>query len=192
MLTASYCQRTVGEAYLGDPLFDPLLAELNLRNAVVFVHPSELESNKVADLPPYVADFLLDTVRAAVKLARAGALDRFPNIKFILPNAGGLFAICRLAPVGRRLATWVCDDGLRLLRKYYFETSLSSTKFSLHSLLAFADPGRILFGTDFPYAPLVVGNLFTAELDGLEPDNLVAINRDNAKSIFQRVRRAAA
>ena len=176
-----------GGVYLGDPKFDPLFAELNCRKAVVFVHPSELPTDRVKGLPPYAADFLLDTVRAAINLARTGTLDRYPDIKFLLANAGGFvpYAAWRLSgtasPINSR------EHGLRLLKRFYFETALSSTRFSLPSLLAFACPSHIVFGTDFPYAPQEVSEFFTAELEGFGPDNLSAINRSNAEVLFPRV-----
>ncbi|HMD05520.1 MAG TPA: amidohydrolase family protein, partial [Candidatus Binatus sp.] len=56
--------------YLGDRRFDPIFDELNRRNAVVFVHPSILYGNEPPEgLPPFIADFLLDTTRAAIRLA---------------------------------------------------------------------------------------------------------------------------
>lgn len=39
------------------------------------------------------------------------------------------------------------------MRGYYFDTALASTPASLPSLLAFADPQRILHGSDFPFVP---------------------------------------
>src|SRR5205085_9108680 len=75
--------------YLGDPAFDPLMAELDRRAAVVFVHPAELPGPAVPGIPPYAADFLLDTVRAATNLVLHGVPRRFPNLRFILAHAGG-------------------------------------------------------------------------------------------------------
>jgi len=80
--------------YLGDPKFDPLMDELNRREAVIFVHPSELAGNKVPGIPPYVADFLLDSVRAAINLSHTGVMDRCRNIKVILSHAGGFLPYC--------------------------------------------------------------------------------------------------
>ncbi|MFF3876135.1 hypothetical protein [Streptomyces sp. NPDC001978] len=58
--------------YLGHPGHDPLLAELDRRRAVVFVHPSQLPAPSVPGLPPFAADFLLDTTRAAANLVLHG------------------------------------------------------------------------------------------------------------------------
>ena len=85
--------------YLGDPAVEPLLAELDRRKAVVFVHPSALQAQPVALAPPFMADFLLDTTRTAITLVRSGAMKRYPNMKIILAHGGGFlpFAVYRFA-----------------------------------------------------------------------------------------------
>ena len=85
-LFASY-----GEKFLGDAAFDPLLHYLDSRNAVVHVHPSLHPSSKSLDLPwpGFMIEYPFDTTRAAVNLLFSGALERFPNIRFILSHAGG-------------------------------------------------------------------------------------------------------
>ena len=65
--------------YLGDPIWDPLMEELNRRKAVIFVHPSELSGPPAKGIPPFSADFLLDTTRAAISMAKAGLLEHFPT-----------------------------------------------------------------------------------------------------------------
>ena len=85
-LFASY-----GETFLGDTAFDPLLHYLDARNTVVHIHPSLHPSSKSLDLPwpGFMIEYPFDTTRAAVNLLFSGALERFPNIKFILSHAGG-------------------------------------------------------------------------------------------------------
>lgn len=75
--------------YLGDPSFEPLLAELDHRAAVVFVHPAALPAPPVPGIPPFAVDFLLDTTRAAVNLVLQDVPRRFPNLKIILSHGGG-------------------------------------------------------------------------------------------------------
>jgi predicted TIM-barrel fold metal-dependent hydrolase len=53
-----------------------------------------------------------------------------------------------------------------------------------------AGSGRILFGSDFPYAPADVGASFTAKLDaydGLTADEHRAISHGNAWTLFPRL-----
>lgn len=178
----------VDGVYLGDGRFDPLMAALDARSAVVFVHPSALPAPAVDGIPPYVADFLLDTTRAAINLARSGTMERFPRIRFILSHAGGFlpFAASRVAstasPDGR------ADRGLDLLRRFYFDTALSGTPTALPSLLAFADPDHVLYGSDFPYAPAHRSAEFTASLDAYADIDHAGVDWRNAAALFPGLR----
>lgn len=151
--------------YLGDSQFEPLLEELDRREAVAFVHPSTLPADPVPGIPAYTADFLLDTTRAAVNLAKSGCLDRYPSIKFILSHGGGFlpYAAQRMATMASPKAD--LDDGMRLLRQFYFDTALTSSDNAFPSLLAFAQPGHVTFGSDWPYAPAGRSLTFTRNLD---------------------------
>jgi 6-methylsalicylate decarboxylase len=86
-LFASY-----GEKFLGDPVFDPVMAALDARNAVVFVHPALHPSSRGLSLPwpGFMMEYLFDTTRAVVNLIFGGAIERFPRIRFVLAHAGGL------------------------------------------------------------------------------------------------------
>ncbi len=178
--------------YLGDRQFDALFDELNARKAVVFVHPSPLYGfDPLKGMPPYVADFLLDTTRAAIRLAGSGTLDRCPDLKVILSHAGGFvpYAAYRIAGAAspkRNLA-----DGLTQLRKFYFDLALSASPASLPSLLALADPNHLLFATDWPYATDAIAGAFTAmyERYSFTGPQRASIDRGNAEALFPRLRR---
>lgn len=176
--------------YLGDAAFDPVFDELQRRRAVVFVHPSVPPGlPPVPGLPPFIVDFLLDTTRAAVNLARSGTLDRCPDVKVVLAHAGGFlpYAAARAAlaasPSGDH------DDGMRLLQRFWFDTALSASQSALPSLLAFAGEHRVTFGSDWPYAPDPVVSRFTTALDAYELDDhtRASINRGAALALFPRL-----
>jgi len=80
---------------------------------------------------------------------------------------------------------------LSSFRRYYFDTALSSSSAAMPSLQAFAENGHILFGTDFPFAPVDVAAAFTCKLDAYEmaPEEKTAINHGNALALFERLRR---
>ena len=156
--------------YLGDKAFDPVFDELQRRQAVVFVHPSILPGIEPIDgIPAFVADFLLDTTRAAVNLARTGTLDRCPDVRFILSHAGGFVPYA-----ASRLATAAGDGdfltGLARLQRYHFDIALSGTPSALPSLLAFTTPDKVTFGTDFPYAPDTAVAAMTAMYEAYDLD----------------------
>ena len=149
--------------YLGQEGQDDLFAALDARSAVVFIHPADLPGPEVPGVLPWAADFLLDTTRAAYSLVRNGIRSKYPNI---LGHAGGFvpyashrMAVAIMADTGRSPA-----DSLDDFSSFYFDTALSSSAPALPTLLAFAQPGRITFGPDWPFAPVAAGQYFAAGL----------------------------
>lgn len=178
--------------YLGDPIFDPVMAELERRAAVVFVHPSELPGPSVAGIPPFAADFLLDTTRAATNLVLHGVTRRYPRIKFILAHAGGFvpYASHRIAAAITAETGRSPLECLEDLSGFYFDTALSSSPAALPSLLAFARPGHVLFGSDWPFAPELGVAYFAGQFDAypdIDAADRAAINRANALDLFPRL-----
>ncbi len=170
--------------YLGDPAFDLLFEELQNRQATVFVHPSTLPGPGVPGIPAYAADFLLDTVRAALYLVRSGTLERCPDIKMILSHSGGFlpFAGARLS--GLADSSGSLEHGYNLLQRFYLDSALSSSTFALPSTLAWAQPDHLTYGSDFPYARPEHVAAFTAALDQFAEVDHDAINRGNAERSF--------
>ena len=177
--------------YLGDRVFDPLFDELNKRNAVVFVHPSHLYGlEPLKGIPPFVADFLLDTTRAAIRLGRSGTLDRCPNLKIILSHAGGFVPYAAYRIAGAASPKRDFADGLEQLKKFYFDIALSGTPAALPSLMTIARPDHILFATDWPYATDAIAGMFTSMYEGyaLSETQRASIDRGNAEALFPRLK----
>ncbi len=177
--------------YLGEKSFDPLFDELNRRRAVVFVHPSYLFGNDPPKgMPPYIADFLLDTTRAAVRLAGSGTLDRCPELKVILSHAGGFvpYAAYRIAGAASLKRNFA--DRLAQLRKFYFDIALSGSPTALPSLLTLAQPDHVLYASDWPYAADPTVGAFTGmyERYSLSDAQRISIDRGAASSLFLRLR----
>lgn len=175
--------------YLGDARFDPVFDELQRRAAVVFVHPSVIPGlDPIDGIPTFIADFLLDTTRAALNLARTGTLDRCPDVRFILAHAGGFlpYAAYRiaLAASGRGDVA----EGFRLLHRYYFDIALSGTPSALPSLLAFTGPDHITFGSDWPYASDVAVAAMTRMYETFDLDDATRqqMDRGTAATLFPR------
>lgn len=179
----------VGGTYLGDASLDPLMAELDRRQATILVHPCALPGAEVPGLPAYAADFLLDTTRAAINLARSGCLERFPRLKIILSHAGGFlpFAAQRLA--ASCSVDGDSEAGIVRLKRFYFDTALSSSSYALPSLLSFAEPTHITFGSDWPFATKERSAFYRQVLDDypLTAAQRVAIGRGNAERLLPRL-----
>jgi 6-methylsalicylate decarboxylase len=178
--------------YVGEEGQEDLFAALDARSAVVFIHPAELPGPLIPGNTPWATDFMLDTTRAAYLLVRNEIRRKYPNIRFILSHGGGFvpytshrMALAIFADSGRNP-----DETLDDFAGFYFDTALSSTDAALPSLLAFAKPGHITFGSDFPFAPLAASQYFTAGLekyDGLDAVARAEIDRTNALTLFPRL-----
>ncbi len=179
--------------YVGADGQDALFEALDQRSATVFIHPATLPGPTVPGIVPFATDFPLDTTRAAYLLVRNGIRRRYPNIRFLLSHAGGFvpfashrMAIAIVGDTGRDFGE-ILDD----FAGFYFGTALSSSATALPTLLAFAKPGHITYGSDFPFAPLMVSQLFTAGLESypeLDDSMRGAIDRGNAEALFPRLR----
>src|SRR5712672_2237000 len=159
------------EKYLGDPIFEPLWVELDRRQAVVFMHPG-LPLPPAAGVAGPLVDYPFDTTRTAVQLVLNGIVDRYPRTRIILVHAGGFvpYASHRFAELAHVFRPDAARPGdiLASFQRFYFDTALSSSPAALPSLQAFAENRRILFGTDFPFAPAAVAAYFTPNLTGYD------------------------
>jgi 6-methylsalicylate decarboxylase len=191
VLMASYAGR-----YLGDPVFEPLWAELNCRRALVFEHPGATPGQPLlppaAGVAPPMADFPFQTTRTGVQLVLNGVMDRYPGVRIILSHAGGFlpYASLRFAELARVFNPDAAspDALLTSFRRFYFDTALASGP-ALPTLKAFAGSSHILFGTDSPYEH-GVSAAFTAALDAdgsLTADDQTAISHGNAQALFPRL-----
>ena len=180
----------------GDPAFDPVMELLNDRQAVVFVHPAIHPSVAQVNLPypVFMMEFPFDTTRAAVNMLFNGTLERFPRIRIILAHAGGL-----LPYLGWRLSVSpMIEDGVPKLsreqvyaglRRYWYDNALSYGAESMGALTPIADPAKILYGSDWPFADTKV--LAEADKTLGAPGHLTgaqrtAIDRGNAVALFPR------
>ena len=157
--------------YLGDRSFEPVLQELDKRGSVAFIHPN---------MPPYaiphvapasVLEFPFETTRTAASLIISGAVTRYRKLRFILSHAGGTlpFLVPRLSLSISMMPGLVekIGDPLAAIRSFYFDTALSAGSSTLAALAQVTDPDHILFGTDFPFAPLTAISMFGNVLDNI-------------------------
>ncbi len=179
---------SVDGIYLGNPKYDALMEELNRRKAVVFLHPNLHSTADDIDLelPGFMMEFVFDTTRAVANLIASGTMEKYPDIKFILSHAGGTvpYIAWRMS-----LADFVLDmEGkfpkgtLHYLKQFYYDTALSPSPYMLAALRELVGVDRLLFGSDFPFAPdmAVLGEVADfSRLDFSEEERL-CVERGNA------------
>jgi hypothetical protein len=86
------------------------------------------------------------------------------------------------------------DRRLIDLRGLYCETALAASRNSLLPTLEVTGADHILFGTDWPAVPettVVHNNDNLTSFDGFTPDELCAVERDNALRLFPQFGEAA-
>lgn len=178
--------------YPGDALFDELFTELNRRKAVVFIHPTIPAINRhlQLDLPPFLVEFVFDTTRAIVNLLYSGTLDRCPDIRFILAHAGGTvpYLTQRIA-MGQVMLPGAPQGTITYLKQLYYDIALSASPYVLRSLQELVDASRILFGSDYPFAPEILTDLVIRGIERHDGFNEAArnlIERENALALFPR------
>ena len=181
--------------FLGDPGLDELMAELDRRQTVLFVHPNLHSSSETLDLklPGFFIEFLCDTTRAAVNLIVSGTVERYPNIRWILAHAGGFLPYIAwrisLANLMTEFAEKAPQRILTYVRRFYYDTALSPSPYAMAALKELVDPSHILFGSDFPFAPAPLTAMQTRALDQSTIWNDACgrgINRGNVLSLFPR------
>jgi predicted TIM-barrel fold metal-dependent hydrolase len=147
-----------GPRYLGHPEEDELYAELDRRSAVVFVHPVR---PPLSGLPQFsyaagLTELVFDTTRAIANLLYTGTLAKYPNIRFLMSHMGGVtpFLLFRLSGLDDdpKVRERIPNGVAAYLRGLYYDVAQSAAPLSLSALLDIADPSRIFFGTDYPFA----------------------------------------
>lgn len=181
--------------YLGDPSFDDLLTVLDERHAVVLVHPVPPlgAHQRHLDFPFLHLEMPFDTTRALANMLVNRTIERFPDIKFVMPHAGGTFPYLAfrlsaglLAAEERAGVRTMADAATRVtdaLNHLHFDIAMAAADPSLAVLRDHADPTRILFGTDCPPGPAPLQAATAAAVARFTWD--VALN-DNARTLFPR------
>lgn len=143
--------------YLGDPLFEPILAELDRRGAAVLVHPCRLDclQDLIPDVSQSIIDFGAEISRAAARLLFTGAVVRHPHIRFILPHAGGTvpFLMERFHQVAekREIAARLPNGLDHEIGKFFYDIAQATHPATIAALRRVAPLSQILFGSDFPF-----------------------------------------
>ena len=175
-----------GGRHLGDPLFVPLLDELDRRGAVVHVHPIAPPACRgtLNGYPDPFLEFPFDTTRTITSLLYAGAFTRWPAISFIFSHGGGAVAMLAQRIVALAQMTESVPDALdQLSRALYVDAVTTTSRTAFGAALEFFGADRIVFGSDYPYVPIeaTAGGLRALDLDAAALD---AIGAGNALSLL--------
>ena len=174
--------------YLGDPVFVPVLEELNRRKAVVYVHPTPPECCARVVVPPSAIEYATDTTRTVASLIfeKPRSAAKFPDIRWIWSHSGGTipFLTSRLT----RLA-WErkMEDPTPILQKYYYEIAQGNTPGQFAALMKMVSISQVMFGSDYPYrdAKEAVDGLVAYKFSAADQ---LAIDNGNALKMFPHIK----
>ena len=181
------------DIWLGNPMFRPVMEELQRRSAVVHVHPTAANCcrNLEYGLGPGSIEYGTDTTRAIIGVTFSGDAARFPNIRFIWSHAGGSapFLAGRIDGASGAAKDRLPNGFVAEAKKFFYDTAGAANRGALASLLELVSPAQILFGTDFPPggSSSEVARLL-AELRMFDSSALRAIDRENAVRLLPRLK----
>jgi len=201
-LDGAGCGTHVDGVYLGDPLFDELLAELHRRQATLFVHPippPDFNFKRIG-LNASILEFMFDTTRMAAHLVVSGAKARYAKANIICTHGGG--TIPYLAPrigilepfygAGPQRRTLSPEEVQAGLASFYYDITATRAP-QLDALLQLAPPDRLMMGTDYPMmteSEIPPALAAFAKYSGLSQAERTRIASGNALKLFPRLAQA--
>jgi predicted TIM-barrel fold metal-dependent hydrolase len=180
--------------FLGDPVFEELMQELNRREMTVFLHPSPPPGTRQElgiDLEEFFLEAPIDTTRGVVNMLITGTLHRYPKIKWILAHAGGVlpyisWRLSLMSAFPEKLVKMPYGV-MHYLKKLYYDTALSTSSYAMNGLVSMSPDSHILFGTDWPFCSTPAAILQATTLPYLEAfsgELLKKVERYNALALF--------
>jgi aminocarboxymuconate-semialdehyde decarboxylase len=150
---------------LADQQFWPLYERASEAGAVMYIHPTfplGVEAMQQYWLMP-LCGFLFDTTLAAAHLVFAGIPERFPGIRWVLGHLGGTipYLVERLDRGYHAFAECRTDcprPPSEYLKRFYYDTVNFDPR-ALQFAIAFAGPGQILAGSDYPHQIGSIGRM---------------------------------
>lgn len=151
--------------YLGDERLNQIFATLNKKNTMIIIHPSPARllprENVVTGKVMALFEYPADTTRAVLNMLANGTLEKFPNLKFIVPHCGSFLPYMkqRAGAMFQMLASMNLMETVNFsagIGKLFFDTAGDPMPEQLDMLLKIASLDKIIFGTDYPYVPAQV------------------------------------
>jgi len=155
----------VNQEPLSADQFLPLFEEVDKRKLPVVLHPMKaiaedlMPAEGLALGIPSNVGFIFETTRTVAEMTFKGTFERFKNLTFILPHAGGAIPFIyprwdtsyRSRPLTHPLRK-VPNPPSHYLKRHYYDTALAYYPSSLRCTADLAGVGHMLFGTDYPYS----------------------------------------
>ena len=162
--------------YLGDARWERIFAELNRRRALIIMHPSPARElprqGTVTGQVMALFEYPADTTRAVVNLLASGMLERYPQVRLVVPHCGSFLPYMKQ----RAKAMFAMLAGMQMMKPVDMEAGMKQLYYDLAGdpmpeamdmLLKITDESHLLYGSDFPYVP---AKALLAKKNGLDDE----------------------
>ena len=181
--------------YLGDERLDPIFAELNKKNSLVIIHPSPAKflprENVVTGKVMALFEYPTDTTRAVLNMLANRTLEKFPNLKVVVPHCGSFLPYMkqRADSMFKMLTSMNLMEPVNFAAgfdKLFFDTAGDPMPEQFDMLLQVTSLDKIVFGTDYPYVPaqVVLGRKKLFDKEIAERGWTEKIYIDNARALL--------
>jgi predicted TIM-barrel fold metal-dependent hydrolase len=186
-------QSNYGDKWLGNPLYKPVLEELNRRKAVVYVHPlvAACCSQLSVGTFPAVIEVPHDTTRTITSLLLSGSFARYRDIKWLFSHAGGTIPMMagRIDSFygARPNLKEFAPDGIEgEFKRLYYDTANATSAPAMAALMKLVPVSQITYGSDYPYFPL--DQITNLRQLGLTQEQLQDIESRNAMRLIPNLK----
>ena len=176
-------------------MYQPVLAELNRRKAVVYVHPlvAACCGRLSVGAFPAVIEVPHDTTRTVTSLLLSGSFARYPDIKWIFSHAGGTIPMLagRIAAFYDQMPKtkeFAPNGVMAELAKLHYDTANATSVPAMAALLKLVPVSQVTYGTDYPYFALDQNK--DLQKLGLSAADVTAIENGNATRLIPRLKAA--
>jgi 6-methylsalicylate decarboxylase len=190
----AFLPTSYGDKYIGDPMFTPLLEELNRRKVIVYTHPTDAACC-IGILPkviPNTIEYGTDTTRMIMSLIANDAPTKFRDIRWIFSHAGGTMPFLVQRIVGRKEVAELgsqaaADSRLDQLRHFYYDTAQTANPVAMMALKQVVGLDQVVFGTDYPYSTMVDDVRGLATCGAFNAEELEQIYRGNVRRMMPQL-----
>ncbi len=183
---------------LDDPLFEPLLARVELLERALWLHPTR--SATFADYPSEeTSDYGLwwslgwpyETAAALSRLVYSGHMERHPNLKVIAHHGAGMVphfsGRLGMGPGYRQVKDSLPRPPIDYFKRFYADTALFGAPHAVRCVIDFFGRDHVLFGTDMPLGPAdsIARTLDDIDACGLDDMDCALVYAGNAARLLK-------
>lgn len=189
---------SAGPRPLDDPAFEPLFAEIEKLDLMIFMHStsSALSATQTEYTLRTLVAWPTETTVAVTRLIFSGVLERHPRLKLVLSHGGGtLPMLAGRLDLGWSAPQYEANPACRAnitrapstyLKDLYYDTVVAGSG-ALAFLVDAYGADHVLFGTDFPYEiGDAEGALALPTLQGMPASDREKILSGNALRLMRR------